>query len=541
MKIKLLIFFVFSFTILFAQNNRYVLHPKVGHTISKPEKAKYYLFEWFPDRDFNYAVIIHTSDTTYHVEIFTLKNKRERFALKQNEIIEMQKRIQGFPYFGNPPNDRLHEHKIKKTVSLHPAVGKSVSASENKKYLLFSDSNNTFAGAAFHQMEEKYLRMTIRYGRKTYYFAINEKYFISLKNKFDQGTKYYTLDSVPGKNHKLNRIVLHEKVGKKIKKRELKKYRLFEQISRDTIKYVEVWSMTGNKFLINSHFKNGEQTSFSIDLKTYFLEKQKINHYYPTRSTDTAQLINIKVTGPVVTNIDSVSNNGVHYNKKTTPFSEITSIQNISKIDIREGVYWHKNPNPTRYLFSPSAFPLKKKERYYQNSCGILHTFQWGLTNNFSVGVGSDIITMLALQLNLYITPKISFRIAEKLHFAAGAIGAAIIRENILAGLCYSVLTYGNTENHITIGGGYGVANYNIKSKSPILNLAGSKRINRNMGLITENWILLNGSKNCIVVSAGVRNILEKSSLDISLVYNNYIGTFFEIPFLPYVSYQRKF
>ena len=58
------------------------------------------------------------------------------------------------------------------------------------------------------------------------------------------------------------------------------------------------------------------------------------------------------------------------------PIKKIKMITLVDPLNIKKGVYWFPNPNATRYLFAPSAIPLKKGEGYYQNTYLILNSFR---------------------------------------------------------------------------------------------------------------------------------------------------------------------
>ena len=97
--------------------------------------------------------------------------------------------------------------------------------------------------------------------------------------------------------------------------------------------------------------------------------------------------------------------------KVTLAWSAIKSINMISK----EGK--GQNTHSTRYFFAPSAIPLKKGDKYYQNALFLVNSFQAGLTDHFSIGGG------LVVPFALFITPKIGYQVADKVHVGGGIGG----------------------------------------------------------------------------------------------------------------------
>jgi hypothetical protein len=148
-----------------------------------------------------------------------------------------------------------------------------------------------------------------------------------------------------------------------------------------------------------------------------------------------------------------------------------------------------RNPNSTRYFFAPSGIPLDKGTGYYQNAYILSNSVSFGLTNNFTMG-GGVIIPLL-----FYVTPKISWEVSKNFFLGTGVIAATtVIPDAIVSGgIPYGVVTYGTTENNITIAGGYGLlweeGDYKHLEK-PIMTINGMVRFSDRIHLITENWII---------------------------------------------------
>jgi hypothetical protein len=95
----------------------------------------------------------------------------------------------------------------------------------------------------------------------------------------------------------------------------------------------------------------------------------------------------------------------------TIPWSTIKSMNMVAK----EETVRLANPQPSRYFFAPSAIPLKKGDKYYQNALFLLNSFQAGITDHFSLGAG------ILVPFAIYITPKIGYQVADKVHVGGGS------------------------------------------------------------------------------------------------------------------------
>jgi small nuclear ribonucleoprotein (snRNP)-like protein len=162
----------------------------------------------------------------------------------------------------------------------------------------------------------------------------------------------------------------------------------------------------------------------------------------------------------------------------------------IIEVEILEGSGdVSNNPNATRYFFAPSAIPLVKGKGYYQNAYLLSNSANFGITNNFSFG-GGVIIPLL-----FYTTPKIGFKVRKNLYVGAGVIAATTVIPDALisGGIPYGVVTVGNMENNLTVGGGYAFiwneGDYN-NSGRPIITLNGMKRVSNRIQFVSENWFI---------------------------------------------------
>lgn len=222
----------------------------------------------------------------------------------------------------------------------------------------------------------------------------------------------------------------------------------------------------------------------------------------------------------------------------------LETIKKMKTIDnkmVFKGATGTPNPHYTRYFFAPSAFNLKKGEGYYQNTYLVLNSLNWGFTDHFSVGVSIELTSTFGNRGGSWspiylITPKYGFGLAKNLNAALGAliVGAGANTKGLQLG--YGLLTYGNTENNITIGASVGWADGNIL-KYPPMTLNAMKRIGRKASLITENWIVPElGS----VYSYGVRFFGSKIAVDLGFINNSDIMDIMLIG-IPYVDFTVKF
>ncbi|MGC9342205.1 MAG: hypothetical protein ACP5E3_05855 [Bacteroidales bacterium] len=141
----------------------------------------------------------------------------------------------------------------------------------------------------------------------------------------------------------------------------------------------------------------------------------------------------------------------------------------------------------SRYFFAPSAYNLRKGELYYNTVYFLLHDIQYGISDNFSIGMGTTI-----LGIPFYITPKLSIPLSEK---STLAIGDMMILgtwgSDFFGNLLYGMYTRGNSQNNISLGAGWLSTNENNATKSNnsiVFNISGLVRTSTFVYLVTENY-----------------------------------------------------
>ncbi len=236
------------------------------------------------------------------------------------------------------------------------------------------------------------------------------------------------------------------------------------------------------------------------------------------------------------------------------PWSKIKKVDRLEYMAVINGKYWFPTPLPGRYFFSPSAFTLKPGEGYYQNTLLMLNSFNVGVTKWLSLGGGFEIITTVGsitagqFKPTFFLTPKLGVKIAENLRLGCGALYVHLAGNEFQLGTVYGVITYGNTDNNISGGVGWG---YSKTQKSdlefqdnPMITVCATARLARKTAFVTENWFVpytKNGNLAYgAIYSYGLRFFGETLSVDLAFINNKDI---FKVLFIgiPFVAFAVKF
>lgn len=152
-----------------------------------------------------------------------------------------------------------------------------------------------------------------------------------------------------------------------------------------------------------------------------------------------------------------------------------------------------ENEHASRYFFAPSAYNLKKGELYGATNYFLAYDFQYGITDNFSLGMGSTIAAI-----PFYITPKLSFEVGEKSRVSVGdMLILGTWGTQFTMNLAYGVYTYGSSNSNVSLGLAYLTASgddLDSKLSQPVINLSAMARLSPFMYIVSENYFSMGNS-----------------------------------------------
>lgn len=224
--------------------------------------------------------------------------------------------------------------------------------------------------------------------------------------------------------------------------------------------------------------------------------------------------------------------------------SKIKTIKEINPGNMQDGLYWFKTHVDAHYFITPSAIPLSPGEAYFQNTMGLYNSFDVGITNHFSC-LGGVVLPFAA-----FVSPSLSYKITKGVYAGIGGLAVDISGSPYaLAG--YGQMTFGNRNNHLSVGGGYGVlegikkyyyVNKITKVEMGMLSVNAMKRISPKYAVVTENWFT--PAEGVRVFTGGVRLMGEKSSWDFGIgkisVSRHITGYHVSVGIISFLSYMRN-
>ncbi len=213
----------------------------------------------------------------------------------------------------------------------------------------------------------------------------------------------------------------------------------------------------------------------------------------------------------------------------------IRSIRPMEKTQMVEGQYWPESPQSTQYFFGSNGYGLRQGEGVYQNTWVFFNQVNYGVSDNFSIGVGIVPLFLFAGSSSpIWLTPKVSVPIKrDQVNLGIGGLFATVLGENTGSfGQVYGQLTLGPRDRNINFGLGYGYAGSDW-ANTPLISVSGIYRTGKKFALMTENYVFDTGDRNSVLLSFGGRFIGKKISVDAGLFFpTNTSGEFIALPWL---------
>lgn len=184
---------------------------------------------------------------------------------------------------------------------------------------------------------------------------------------------------------------------------------------------------------------------------------------------------------------------------------------------------WFPARSNGRNLFSPvTGFNPAKGEGYYQNFMLFVNQAFYGITDNFSMGVGLEFASLVGGSSefpSIALYPKFTIPVVEnKFQVGLGAVVTHLSEygpSTIDFSCYYTALTYGSPDRYFSAGLAFAHEDGDFQP-GPIYIIGGQYRLTRSFALVTENWIAdpLQGS----LISLSGRLIGRKISWDFAMM-----------------------
>ncbi len=215
----------------------------------------------------------------------------------------------------------------------------------------------------------------------------------------------------------------------------------------------------------------------------------------------------------------------------TDRIKKIESTDSNAKLKVDSEPEEVNNINSAKYFFGSSGFNFEKGGNYLTNNFMSYHR---GVSENFSIGIGTSLVTLVAGLPIFYINPHYTYSFNENLHFKAGVdafIGFAE-GESGIAALLNTGLTIGTPDLNLTGTVYYGALSGIGLVNQPIFSVAGMARVSKKLALVSENLLVPNVDSGVFFLgSYGLRYLTDNGSFDFFFVNNRAIAEIFIIGF----------
>ncbi|MBD2703487.1 hypothetical protein IC229_22775 [Spirosoma sp. BT702] len=198
---------------------------------------------------------------------------------------------------------------------------------------------------------------------------------------------------------------------------------------------------------------------------------------------------------------------------------------------------------PHTLRLTPTAFQAEKGRVYFHNYCIYISQFEYGITDNWSVGTSF----FSFLPTNLFsLNTKVSVPVSSRVRVGVNAQYVALrtdITEPQGLGYLQGMVTTGDQRNNTTFGLGWSIADGEI-SRNIVGTFGLVRKVSPRLTLISENFVLFGAGPVDFagILSMGLRFDRQRHAFDIA-AYIPFIaepGVPFVVTLLPYASYHIR-
>ena len=257
------------------------------------------------------------------------------------------------------------------------------------------------------------------------------------------------------------------------------------------------------------------------------------------------QVVETKDGGMHIGRIVAIGVNSVqietNHGKVEIPIQAIEKVRRVPESSMQNGKYWYPDLNTTRLFITTTAQMMERGQGYYSNRYLFFSMLAYGVTDNFSIGVGGLTLPVDIEDIPFYVTPKLGLLNQESLDLALGALimrvpGGDDDDDGFSTGILYGVGTFGGPEG-LTAGLGWGFVEDEISNR-PVIVLGGKRRWTRRLSVVVESWHFPHYYGEPFVIY-GIRFLGLRMTVDVGMVGFPSEGIVF--PGWPYFDFVFNF
>lgn len=208
------------------------------------------------------------------------------------------------------------------------------------------------------------------------------------------------------------------------------------------------------------------------------------------------------------------------------PATAVARLAPVSQQPGAESSRWGPDPNRSRYLYSPTAFPLGQGNGYVAQRALVLTTGAVGVFNFLDAELGVILPTLFTGTPVATTGLKLAAPVHDKVRIGGGAQAVLVPADGLQAiGFAFANTTYGTPDTHVTLAGGAALDFSSADLWAGVATLGANHRLGPNTALITENWFIWLtqddgpwGVPFFAVPSGGVRLFGPNFAVDLALV-----------------------
>lgn len=202
-----------------------------------------------------------------------------------------------------------------------------------------------------------------------------------------------------------------------------------------------------------------------------------------------------------------------------------------------------RDPNRTRYLYSPSAFLLRQGEGYLSQTQLFVTSVAVGATDWLTLQAGTvlPVLFYAPTMTPFVVAVKAGGPVGGGVHLAGGFQTAVIpgLSAAPAVGILFGTLTLGDEDRHVSLSAGppFLLSKSSSALGAVLVSLSGAVRVSPSFALVTDNWLIPVDGRAYLVGSAALRFITDRLGIDAGFVF--FEGAGVPLPWLDFSWHWR--
>lgn len=253
-------------------------------------------------------------------------------------------------------------------------------------------------------------------------------------------------------------------------------------------------------------------------------------HAHSLTLSDSTVTLNFHDQPPIQGKVQFMDSSEIVVRLRNSDSTQNPSQQNTVMSPTAQATEPENKSGRSRYLYAPSSYNLAQGECQFSQKELLFSTFNFGVTDNISLQIGSILPALFVSGgQNALASIKVG-KMWDNVGLHAGIQGfffkAASVALPFVGG------TLGNQTSQVTVNIATSLNSESSTNHGQVINISAATRVSPRLSLITEDYLVADGSDSYFMGSAALRFHANKIDVDTGFFFMEYVS--FPVPWLDF-------